>query len=100
MCETAKSLKRTHNLKLKKMALTSRIIASIYGINGNPVGTNNGVYNSFPNTSAYFYPAPASTTFNGVTCNSIIVLLPTGLNVNATKFYSDATTAQLVTNGS
>lgn len=82
------------------MALTSRIIASIYGINGNAVGTAQGLYNSIPGSAAYFYPAPASTSFNGVTCNSVIVLLPTGLTVNGTKLYTDATTAQLVTNGS
>ena len=82
------------------MALTGRIIASIYGINGNAVGTAQGLYNSFDKTQAYFYPAPASTSFNGVTCNSVIVLLPTGLQTNGTKLYTDATTAQLVTNGS
>ena len=82
------------------MALTGRIIASIYGINGNAVGTEQGLYNNLDKTQAYFYPAPAGTSFNSVTCNSVIVLLPTGLNQQATKLYTDATPAQLVTNGS
>lgn len=82
------------------MALTGRVIASIYGINGNAVGTAQGMYNSFDKTQVYFYPAPSGTSFNGVTCNSVIVLLPTGLNQQGSKLYTDATPAQLVTNGS
>lgn len=87
------------------MALTGRLIANIYAIDGNPVdkqgGTVNGRINYFPNGSGnQFYTAPSGTTYSGVTINSIIEVYPTGLRVNSKLYYAVETVAQLVTNGS
>ena len=86
------------------MALTGRLIANVYAIDGNAVdragGTANGRINYFPNQGTQFYTAPSGTSFNGVTCNSVISVYPTGLRVNPTLHYCVETLTQLVTNGS
>lgn len=86
------------------MALTGRLIANIYAIDGNPVdkqgGTVNGRINYFSNTGNDFYTPPAGTSYNGVTIGSIIEVYPTGLRVNSKLYYAVETLAQLVTNGS
>lgn len=85
------------------MALTSRIVANLYGKNGgaleNKTGTQNGRLNYFANNGNTFYAAPVGTTFNGITVNSVIEVFPTGLKVNSDLFYAVETVAQLVTNG-
>lgn len=84
------------------MALTGRIVANIYGKDGNPIekttGTPNGRINYISNDGSTFYTS-AGESFNGVVCNSIIEVFPTGLKVNSTKYYAVETIAQLVTNG-
>lgn len=84
------------------MALTGRIVASVYNYNGNdlPQAGLSGIANSFPSANAFFYPTPAGTTANGVTMNSVIQLLPTGLNVNGAKYLTDSTPAQITSAGS
>lgn len=90
------------------MALTGgRVAASIYRINQydlkNLLGTgpaNQGVIYNFPSVQCNFYPAPAGTTANGVTMNSIIEEIPEGLVVNSKKFYTDSTISSLLSNGS
>ena len=86
------------------MALTSRVIASIYGIDNYALekgtGTINGRLNYFPNSGNILYTAPTGTSFNGVTCNSVIELLPTGLVVNSKKYYAVQTLAELISGGS
>ena len=86
------------------MALTGRLIANIYGKNGNALesksGVQNGRTNYFSNTGNQFYPAPDGTSYNGVTCNSVIEVYPTGLKVNSDLYYAVETVADLVTNGS
>lgn len=86
------------------MALTNRLVASCYGKNGNALdkqgGTATGRLNYFANGSGnQFYAAPSGTSFNGVTCNSVIEVYPTGLRVNSDLYYAVETVAQLVTNG-
>ncbi len=84
------------------MALTSRIVANIYGKNGNPIekttGTPNGRINYFSNDDSTFYTSNGES-FNGVVCNSIIEVFPHGLRVNSDLYYAVETIAQLVTNG-
>jgi hypothetical protein len=89
------------------MALTSRIIANVYGKNGNAlesgVGTVTGRLNYFSNSGNQFYAAPLTGpnySFNGITVNSVVEVYPTGLKVNSDKYYCVETVAQLVTNGS
>lgn len=89
------------------MALAGRVIASIYRINqydlknaaGGPA--TEGIPWNLPAALCLLEPAPADTTANGVTMQSIITLLPSGLyqNGQAKKFYSADTVATLNTNG-
>lgn len=87
------------------MALTGRIIASIYRIGQNdlknPAGTPavQGISHSLPSAQCAFYALPAGTTANGVTMASIIELLPTGLNQPVKKYYTDSSISSLQTNG-
>jgi hypothetical protein len=83
------------------MALTLRVVANVYGIDGYDVskGTAYGRKNYFSNTGNNIYPAPIDTTYCGVTVNSVIEVLPTGLQVDSKKYYCVETVAQLVTNG-
>ena len=85
------------------MALTGRIVANVYGKNGNALdkqgGIANGRINYFSNTGNQFYTAPTGTTFSGVTVNSVIEVYPTGLKVNPDLYYCVESIATLVTNG-
>lgn len=83
------------------MALTQRIVANVYGIDAYDVskGTAYGRKNYFSNTGNLIYDAPINTTFMGVTVNSVIEVLPTGLQVDSKKYFAVETVAQLVTNG-
>lgn len=85
------------------MAVTLRVVANLYGKNGNALerqgSTPNGRKNYFGNTGNTFYEAPSGSIFNGVTCNSIIEVFPTGLRVNSDLYYAVETVAQLVSNG-
>jgi len=55
------------------MALTNRLVASIYGKNDQPLenirngGTLYGRLNYFPNSGNKFYAAPLGTKLHGVT---------------------------------
>lgn len=86
------------------MALTGRIIANVYGKNGNQIertgGTQNGRINYFPNTGNQFYAPGSVTTIGSVTIGSIIEVYATGLNQPNTLYQCVETPAQLVTNGS
>lgn len=62
---------------------------------GNPATM--GVLMSFPSGLIFIEPAPAGTTANGVTMQSIISLLPTGLNQPSNKYYSAVDVATLST---
>lgn len=82
------------------MAALSRIVASIYSINGNPTAGTQGVVNSFPSAQVMFYQNNPTSLVGTVTMNSVIVLLPSGLNQPIAKYLTDSTTTQLATNGS
>lgn len=82
------------------MAGTGRIIASIYGYEKALGGSYNfpgvtGRSNTFPGALTQLYPAPASTTINGVTILSVVEVLPTGLNQGSTKYYAAAAVATI-----
>ena len=90
------------------MALTGRVIFHGYRKNQNdlkkPDGSpaKQGVPLNLPGALCTLKPAPANTVANGVTMNSVIELLPTGLyhNGQSTLYYSADTVATLNTNGS
>lgn len=77
--------------------------ASIYRIDQNDLNSAPGIpailgrTHSFPSQGVRSYPLQAGVTANGVTMNSVIALLPTGLNQPEDKFYTDRTVAQIVT---
>jgi len=83
------------------MSLTLRVVANVYGKNGYDIskGTAYGRKNYFSNTGNNIYAAPIDTTYMGVTVNSVIEVLPTGLRVDSDLYYAVETVAQLVTNG-
>jgi len=85
------------------MALTSRIVASIYGKDGYDIsggtGTVTGRLNYFANNGNTFYAANPGTVYMGVTCNSVIEVFPTGLVTNSSKYYAVQTVAELVSGG-
>jgi hypothetical protein len=81
-----------------------QFVASIYRINQYDLNSapnipaTMGVPNSFPSQGVRSYPiTTAAVTANGVVMNSIIALLPTGLNEPEEKFYTDRTVAQIAT---
>lgn len=86
------------------MAGNNHFLTSIYGYSNPinnaviPLGGNNGVLHSFPSAGTRFYPTDAGSTISGVTVNSVVLLLPTGLNVKPLKFYSVDTVSTLNTN--
>lgn len=84
------------------MSLTGRVVASIYNRNGYDLAAAgvDGITENFPSQLTQFRAAKAGTTANGITMNSVIEILPTGLNVNPTIYLTDSTVTQLNTNGS
>lgn len=84
------------------MALTGRVIFSAYPYNGkgDPTSATIGRMQSLPSALTNFYAAPPGTTAgNNITINSIVELLPTGLNQPSKKFYTPSTTTELQDNG-
>ncbi len=73
------------------MAGTGRVIASIYGYGHYEFPGATGRLNNFPGALTHFYPIPSPKTINGVTMQTVIELLPSGLtvpnNIND-KFYA------------
>lgn len=65
----------------------------------NPNGTpaTSGISYAFPVESFLAYPCPANTVANGVSMNSIVEVLPTGLNQPSVLFYTTSTVAQINT---
>jgi hypothetical protein len=83
------------------MANQNAFLVSIYGMNSQAQGTNQGRIMSFPSTAVLVRPViPDSTfdgTFSGVTMNAIIQLLPSGTVVNQPQWYSPLTVTQVNT---
>jgi len=63
---------------------------------GNTIPAKMGISETFSPTNTRFHPVHGSVTACGVTMNSIIELLPSGLRQYSTNFYSDRTVAQLL----
>lgn len=86
------------------MALTGgRITASIYSINGNDIvfgSAITGRTNNFGIVGTIFYDLKPGITANGITMNTEIEVLPTGLRTSSFKYQTPSTSAQLITNGS
>jgi hypothetical protein len=70
------------------------LAVSIYGANGNGFGSTQGTPMTFP-TNMIMCRAIEPTVLQGVTCNSSIQLLPSGLQLNQPQYYSPKTVDQL-----
>lgn len=81
--------------------MAQQFTASIYGMdNGyNSYDWNRemGVLRSFPSQGVMMEQMTQPTAYSGVTCNSLITVLPSGLNTNAVKYYTPTALATLVT---
>ena len=87
------------------MALTgARIVANIYGVNktsGQPANNGYGETRNIAfGAGVQFYAAKPVTTIGSVTIGSVIEIVPSGLNVPATKLFAVETPAQLISGGS
>ena len=80
----------------------NHFLASIYAVQS-PLGAytylagTQGVLNSFPSAGTRIYVADAGTVAGSVTMNSVIELLPTGLNVHGFKFWTPTDVSTLNT---
>lgn len=70
------------------------ILVSVYGSNGQGFGSTQGNPMIFP-TANIMVRSITPTSYQGVTCNSAIQLLPTGLTVNSPQYYVAQTVATL-----
>lgn len=77
--------------------MATQLQASIYGADQNDWNKQMGVLRGFPTSQITIEQLNPATSYSGVLCTSIISLLPTGLKVNATQFYSPEDVATLVT---
>ncbi len=80
---------------------TNIFLATIYGKDSAGGNTNfastTGVINGFSPIGIHVYP---TTEVRGVVqaqCNSVIEILPSGLNQQSIKYYTDSTVAQVQT---
>lgn len=70
--------------------------ASIYGLNGQSMGTAQGTTLGFPVQGILIRPAPPATVFNGVTCLTIIQMLPAGTKVAQDQYACVTATATVI----
>jgi len=74
-----------------------QLTASIYGKNKNDWNRTAGVTRSFPTQGITIEALSPSVSYSGVACNTIITILPTGLNVNGDQYYTPTATATVIT---
>lgn len=82
------------------MAGTGRVIASIYRFGNYEFPGETGRLNNFPGALTHFYPAPSGITVNGITMQTVIHLLPSGLTnpqIPDGKYYAAADVATIQT---
>ena len=76
------------------MAGNNHFLTQIYGLSyplNNAIETLNGsmgVAHSFPSAGYRAYGLQTATVISGVTVNSVVESVPTGLNTKSLKFYS------------
>jgi hypothetical protein len=71
--------------------------ASIYGLNGQSIGTAQGQTLGFPTQGILIRPNTSSATYNGVTCPTIIQLLPAGTKVAQDQYFCVTALATVIT---
>jgi hypothetical protein len=72
----------------------------VYGIDSaggqTEISAAGGQYNLLPSLGVHVYPTTQQRGQANVTCNSVIELLPTGLNQVSTKFFTAKTVAEVL----
>lgn len=76
--------------------MANQVLVSIYGINGNAIGTSAGKPHGFPSQGIVVEPANGEV-FNGVTMASVIKTLPDAAYRQTDKYYSAASVSTIVT---
>ena len=76
---------------------SSIFTVSVYGANGTGFGSTQGNPMSFPSGQVMLRAMVPAVNYQGVNCNTIIQVLPTGLNVSQPQYYTDKTITQLDT---
>lgn len=77
--------------------MAQQLTASIYGSNGYDWNKALGVLRTFPTQGITMETMTTPTAYSGVTCNTIITVLPTGLNTDGNKYYTPTALATLAT---
>lgn len=72
------------------------IAVSVYRINGDSIGTNQGQSWAFPTSGVLVRPVTNGQEANGVLQKSIIQLQPSGLNKDSNQYYTAKTVAEIV----
>jgi hypothetical protein len=76
--------------------MAQQFSASVYGANGNDLNSFQGITKSFPSQGVSIQALNPVKSYSGVTCVTVISLLPTGLNQVAQQFYSPTATATVI----
>lgn len=64
-------------------------------VNANGTPATSGITYGFPVEGFAAYPCPSGTVANGVTMNTIVEVVPTGLNQTPVFFYTNASVATI-----
>lgn len=74
-----------------------QLIASIYGINSNDTNKTMGEIFGFPTQRIVIRSLVPAVSYSGVSCNSVIQLLPGGDQVTQPEYACPSTAATLIT---
>lgn len=77
--------------------MANSLIVSIYGANMNDWNKPSGVTFGFPTQDIVIRALSPAVTYSGVSCNSIIQLMPYGPSPNQPQYYTATATATLIT---
>lgn len=76
--------------------MAQQILTYIYGHNNYDLNKFSGVGQTFPTQGVRFESISPAVQFSGVDCNSKIIVLPTGLTVNANEYYTPTLVSSLL----
>lgn len=74
-----------------------QLSASIYGADGYDWNRPMGVTRGFPTSNIIIEAISPSVAYSGVQCNTLITVLPTGLETKGNKYYTPTATATVIT---
>ena len=77
--------------------MAQQVTASVYGLNQQDWNKPLGVTKTFPTQGLSLQHLSPAVSYSGVSCVTIIQLLPTGLNQTTQNFYSPTALATIAT---